>query len=155
VLIVMCGCSGVSKPRRIGATVTSSDRVETISSYAERVLGQSFSDLPGDRIIARLEVCAPRNGQPLLVRVRDYQLVLSDGRHVSATTGAVAPRLPDGRVRSGGCVDGFLNWDAAADQHPTIVDARTKASWKPNCPKSTGATGACLDPARPVPTRAA
>ena len=136
IVAILVGCSsGSSKPLRIGAPSTSSGRTETVYSYAERVLGQSFTALPGNLVVAGVKVCASKQAKSSKpVRTSDYELVLANGDHVAAAKDAISPRLKDGPVRAGTCVRGFVGWDTSSDQHPTIKDTSTGASWKPNCP---------------------
>jgi len=160
VLLVGCGSStseAIGKPPvSIGKSVLSPTRNETVQEYAERVLAQSLSSplqgaaIAGDLAVGVLKVCIPAHANPQIVRASDYELLLANGQRIAATTGAVGRTLPDGRVGSGSCVHGVLNWVVAADNHPTIVDERTGAEWKPNCPQTTTSTGPC-DDLRPAP----
>jgi hypothetical protein len=154
IVATLVGCSsGSSKPLRIGSPSTSSGRTETVYSYAERVLGQSFTALPGDLAVAGVKVCVSKQAKSSKpVRISDYQLILANGDHVAPTTDAISPRLNDGPVRAGTCVRGFVGWNASSDQHPTIKDTSTGTSWKPNCPATTTSTAPCQDPALTSPT---
>jgi len=154
-IVALCGCSsssasgsnGSSAPRPIGATITSAERIETIYLYAERALTQSIGQLPSGAI-AKVKVCVPPGARPQAVHAGDFQLVLAGGRQIAASVAAIAPQLREGTVRAGACVEGYLAWQVASDQHPTIADTRTHARWKPNCPKSTASTGPCQDSAQ-------
>jgi len=155
VVASLVGCSsGTAKPLRIGAPATSSGRTETVYSYAERVLGQSFTELPGDLVVAGVKVCVAQDAkraQP--VRVSDYRLVLADGDEIAAAKDEISPRLENGPVPAGTCVRGFVSWRASSDQHPTIKNSSTGTSWKPDCAKITTSTAPCHDPAATPPSR--
>jgi hypothetical protein len=148
IAVALVGCSsGSSKALRIGESSTSSGRTETVYRYAERVLGQSYTALPGD-VVAGVKVCAPKDAKRAKpVHVKDYALILATGEHVAPSKDVISPKLEDGSVSAGTCVQGLVSWNASGDQHPTIKDTSTGASWKPRCPATTASAAPCQDPA--------
>ena len=159
IAVLLVGCSSGSSrsepvakpPVSIGKSVVSPTRNETVEAYAERVLTQSLNSplvgaaQAGDLSVGQLKVCIPAQAKAQVVRASDYVLVLANGKRIIATTGAVSPTVSGGRVSPGACVRGTLNWIVAPDNHPTIVDERTGAQWKPKCPQETSSTGPCED----------
>jgi hypothetical protein len=160
VAALLAGCdSGASTPRSlspvpVGKTVVSQTRNETVRAYAESVLPQSFNSplqgeaQGGDLAVGDVKVCVPAAAEAQPVRANDYQLLLADGKRITATTGAIHPPVPDGLVRGGSCVEGMLNWVVAPNNHPTILDRHTGAQWKPVCAKSTVSKSPCVDQSR-------
>jgi hypothetical protein len=140
-LLLVAACSRSAKH---------ASRNESIETYAERVLPQSFKTQVGDLAVAEVKICIPvdaKSGQS--VRAGDFTLVLPNHQRVTGTTGAISPIVRSGRLAPGACTQGFVNWKVSTDQHPMIVDQRTGATWKPNCPKTTTGTAPC----RVVPER--
>jgi hypothetical protein len=160
VAALLAGCdSAASTPRSlspvpVGKTVVSQTRAETVRAYAERVLPQSLNSPlqgvagAGELAVGDVKVCVPAGAEAQSIRTSDYELLLAGGKRIAATTGAIRPPFPEGRVRAGGCVEGMLNWVVAPDNHPTILDRHTGAQWKPACTQSTASSRPCLDRSR-------
>jgi len=160
IAVLLVGCSsGSSNPVSIGKSVVSPTRNETVQAFAEQVLTQSSSNSSRQGVatvvvtvaVGALKVCIPAQAKTQVVRASDYELLLANGKHIAGTTGPVSPPLLDGRVSPGSCVRGWVDWVVPAHNHPTIVDERTGASWKPNCPQTTSSTGPCEKHVLPPP----
>src|SRR5580700_9958578 len=99
--------ASIRKSMSIGKSVVSPTRNETVQAYAERVLTNSFNSplagqaQGGNLAVGELKVCIPAQAKTQVVRASDYELLLANGKHIAATTGAVSPALPDGRVSPG------------------------------------------------------
>jgi hypothetical protein len=150
--LVLSACSSGSPAHRTtGSSSPKPSLPESVSDYAERVLPQTLGTLQGEGeaghlAVGKVEMCtAATSAAPRILRAGDFQLVLANGRHIVASTGAISPALHDGPVRAGECTRGFVNWNVAPDQHPMILDARTGALWEPRCPRQTASSDPCLD----------